>query len=291
MSTDGQWDIVTGVGITALAVAAARAVETSRPAPLVEDPWAASFVTAAESPVPMPTTSREVDGATATAGAWAEMVDYAAVRTRAFDDHFLRAGKEGITQAVILAAGLDTRAFRLDWPAGTVVYEIDQPRVLSFKREVLRQAGAQPRCDRRPVPADLREDWARALTAAGFDPSRPTAWLAEGLLPYLPAGAEQRLFQETHRLSAPGSHLAAEYLTDLADVLADPRLEQPAAEMGLELTELLHTDARPGPADLLTALGWRTRTVSGSEAAASHGRPVSAAGITDHAHHLFARLG
>ncbi|WP_411129981.1 SAM-dependent methyltransferase [Streptomyces sp. x-19] len=291
MSTDQQWDIVTGIGITALAVAAARAVESSRPVPLAEDPHAARFVTEAHAASPMPTVIGDlVDEGGGDNGVWPDMVDYIAVRTRAFDDHFLQAAGEGVTQAVILASGLDTRAFRLDWRPGTVVHEIDQPLVLDFKLRVLREAGAVPRCDHRPTAVDLRDDWAAALRDAGFDPALPTAWLAEGLLPYLPPEAEERLLREVQRLSAPGSRFAAEYFFDMGAVLTDPMMEQNAVALGVELADLLHGDRRPSPAERLAERGWQTQVVTGPDKADTYGRALRPSTMTDNVRHVFARL-
>ena len=98
------------------------------------------------------------------------MADNMAVRTKFFDEFFLDATKAGIKQAVILASGLDSRAYRLTWPAGTVVYEVDQPQVIEFKTRTLAELGAAPTADRRVVAIDLRDDWPAALRAAGFDP-------------------------------------------------------------------------------------------------------------------------
>ncbi|WP_275465881.1 SAM-dependent methyltransferase [Streptomyces noursei] len=287
MSTDQQWDIVTGVGITALGVAAARAVETSRPDPLAADPYAAGFVAAAQAPVSLPTT---VDAAAGGSGSWAHLVDYMALRTRAFDDHFQRAIDDGVTQAVILASGLDTRAYRLGWQAGTTVYEIDQPRVLDFELRVLREAGAEPRCALRPTAVDLRDDWATTLESAGFETSRPTAWLAEGLLPFLPPEAEERLLREIHRLSAPGSHLAAEYFTDVRRALQDPVMQQNAAIMGVQMADLMSSGPRPDLAERLAARGWRTRIVTATEEAAAHARVLTSTAMFDNVRHVFARL-
>jgi len=131
-----------------------------------------------------------------------------AVRTKFFDEFFLSAAAAGVRQVVILASGLDSRAYRLDWPAGMVVYEIDQPEVIAFKSQTLAGQGAAPTCDRRTVAIDLRNDWATALRDAGFDPDAPTAWSAEGLLGYLPPDAQDRLLDTITDLSAPGSRVA-----------------------------------------------------------------------------------
>ncbi|MDF0585145.1 SAM-dependent methyltransferase, partial [Bradyrhizobium yuanmingense] len=141
---------------------------------------------------------------------FAHMGNYQAVRTHFFDAYYREAADAGIRQIVILASGLDSRAYRLDWPAGTTVYEIDQPKVLEYKSATLREHGIEPVAQRREVPVDLRFDWPTALHDAGFDASLPTAWLAEGLLMYLPAEAQDRLFELVTELSAPGSRIAVE---------------------------------------------------------------------------------
>lgn len=137
-------------------------------------------------------------------------IDGAKVRTRFYDEFFVEATNAGITQVVILASGLDSRAYRLSWPTGTVVYEVDQPQVIAFKTRTLAELGAAPTADRRVAAVDLRDDWPTALRTAGFDPARPTAWSAEGLLGYLPPAAQDRLLDTVTELSAPGSRLATE---------------------------------------------------------------------------------
>ncbi|MGH3971360.1 MAG: class I SAM-dependent methyltransferase, partial [Mycobacterium sp.] len=196
--TDGDsWDIVTSVGSTAVMVAAARAVETGSVAPLIRDEFAYALVSAAG-----PTWARLASPDLEWIGddepgrrAHRVACDYQAVRTHFFDEYFNGAAKAGIRQVVILAAGLDSRAYRLQWPAGTTVYEIDQPEVLRYKTTTLESSGAAPTATRRAIAVDLRDDWPAALTAAGFDRGQPTAWLAEGLLPYLPGDAQNRLFE------------------------------------------------------------------------------------------------
>jgi methyltransferase (TIGR00027 family) len=186
-SHDDTWDIATSVGSTAVMVAAARAGETERDAPLIRDPYAKVLVAGAGTGVwefmlddAFVAKVAEDDAEVATI--FEHMGNYQAVRTHFFDDYFTKAADAGIRQVVILASGLDSRAYRLDWPAGTVVYEIDQPKVLAYKAETLEANGVKPAADLRAVPIDLRFDWPAALRDAGFDPSAPTAWLAEGLL-------------------------------------------------------------------------------------------------------------
>ncbi|MBH1933734.1 SAM-dependent methyltransferase [Streptomyces sp. AV19] len=290
MSTERQWDIVSGVGITALAVAAARAVEASRPDAVARDTYAARFVEEAHAPLPLATSVAEAAAMDPT-GSWPAFATYAGVRTRAFDEHFERAVEAGVTQAVVLASGLDTRAFRLRWPSGAVCYELDQPLVLDFKLNVLRGDGVTPTVPaHRPVAVDLRHDWAAALEAAGFDRTRPTAWLAEGLLPYLPPEAEESLFREIHRLSAPGSLLAVEYYTDLRQALDSA--EERTREWARNLEIMIHTDPRPTPGERLGGLGWETRDVPVTEAAREYGRALDVpAHISGNAVFAFARRG
>ena len=213
------WDLASSVGATATMVAAARAVATRADRPLINDPFAEPLVRAVgvdllarlASGELNPTDLNDVqDGATGSAGAMSRMADNMAVRTKFFDEFFLDATKAGIKQAVILASGLDARAYRLPWPAQTVVYEVDQPQVIEFKSRTLGELGATPTADRRVVAVDLRDDWPTALRTAGFDPAQPTAWSAEGLLGYLPPEAQDRLLDTITELSAPGSRLATE---------------------------------------------------------------------------------
>src|ERR1700752_4236085 len=179
------WDLASSVGATATMVAAARA--GGRPARRA--PGQDLLARLATGEVNPDDLNDVHDGATGSAGAMSRMADNMAVRTKFFDEFFLGAHKAGIKQVVILASGLDSRAYRLPWPAGTVVYEVDQPQVIEFKTRTLAQLGAAPTADRRGVAVDLRDDWPAALRTAGFDPARPTAWSAEGLLGYLPPEA------------------------------------------------------------------------------------------------------
>ena len=243
-----QWDIVSSVGLTALVVAAGRSVDTHRRDGLISDPYAERFVAAAGPPTPLPT--RPVPPRSDSEDElWQMMSGYMGVRTRFFDEFFDAAGRAGVRQAVLLAAGLDARAQRLDWAPGTTLFEVDQPAVLAFKDEVLGEApgGGRPRCDRRTVAVDLRDDWTGALDGAGFDPSAPTAWLAEGLLPYLPADAQEALLGAVDERSAPGSWVALEDFTDIATQLQDPAFRRVPDGIGVDMSELLHSDDRPDP--------------------------------------------
>jgi methyltransferase (TIGR00027 family) len=276
---DDTWDIATSVGTTAVMVAAARAVETDRPNPLIRDPYAKLLVTEAgagvwESMLDDALVEKVQSFDADAAAIFQHMRSYQAVRTHFFDAHFAGAGAAGIRQAVILASGLDSRAYRLDWPTGTTVYEIDQPKVLAYKSATLASHGATPSADRHEVPIDLRQDWPAALIAAGFDPKAPTAWLAEGLLMYLPADAQDRLFTQITELSAPGSRIAAETAASHGDERRKEmrdRFDRITAQLGIERTvdiqELIyHDDDRADVTDWLNDHGWQaTGQNSGDE--------------------------
>jgi methyltransferase (TIGR00027 family) len=282
-----SWDITESVGSTALSVAACRAVEAARAEPLIRDEHAQLLVSSAG-----PAWSRLADprmdwcDEELTRREFESACDYQAVRTHLFDDHFASAAAAGIRQVVILASGLDARAYRIDWPAGTFVYEIDQPKVLEYKLATLGGRGVTPRAAHRPVAVDLRDDWTAALVEAGFDRRRPTAWLAEGLLPYLPADAQDRLFDLVTEFSAPGSRIAVEAFTMKGTGLSEERLlarRERQARMRLRLgmdvdvETLMYTEENRGDAaGSLTAHGWRVQSVTSGDEMARLGRPVPA---------------
>ena len=211
------WDLASSVGATATAVAAQRAIASKGPEPLLNDPFADPLVRAVGSDVFVKLLDNEIDRSDDPLLNRQAVNEQVTVRTRYFDDFFMQATESGVRQAVILASGLDTRAYRLAWPAGTMVYEIDQPEVIEFKTRVLADLGAAPAAERRTVAIDLRDDWPAALVEAGFDANAPTAWGAEGLLVYLPAEAPHKLFDNIVALSAPGSRIATEHM-DLRDI-------------------------------------------------------------------------
>ena len=266
---DDTWDIATSVGSTAVLVAAARASETDRPDPLIRDPYARILVEGAgtgmwEHFLDASIADRLTDVDPEAVAMFTHMLNYQAVRTHFFDAFFNEATAAGIRQIVILASGLDSRAYRLHWPAGTHVFEIDQPLVLDYKAKTLAEHDVRPVAVRHEVPVDLRQDWPAALSAQGFDPSQPTAWLAEGLLMYLPADAQDRLFELVTELSAPGSRVSAETMGHHSEErreLARERFEKFADQLGIERTidmqNLTYNDAdRADLADWLNAHGW-----------------------------------
>ncbi len=141
------------------------------------------------------------------------LIDILAAHTRFLDQLLADADRAGIRQVVILASGRDTRPYRLWWPRGTTVYEIDRPEVLEFKTELLRGLGATLTANRCAVGIDLRQDWLAALCRVGFDPGQPTAWIAERLLVgYLPPDAQKRLVNDVTEASAAGSRFAADHM-------------------------------------------------------------------------------
>lgn len=275
---DDTWDITEGVGATALGVAWARAQEASSSCPLFIDTYAQRFVDAAMErgwqlpPAHMVERIRAIS-------------NYAASRTKWFDNFFLTACANGVVQAVILAAGLDARAWRLPWAADSVVYELDQPKVLAFKAETL--AGDQPVARYVPVPIDLRQDWPKALRDAGFDPREPTAWIAEGLLPYLPAEGQDLLFERIHELSAPGSRIGVEsfgagffdpeFLASRREQLRQMREAAGPEEAEVpDVEELWFIEDRTDVADWLMDHGWRVSAEDAGPLMQRYGRPPTA---------------
>lgn len=211
MRTEGDsWDITTSVGSTALFVATARALEAQKSDPLVVDPYAEAFCRAVGGSWADVLDGKLPDHKLKSTDFGEHFVNFQGARTKYFDEYFRRAAAAGARQVVILAAGLDSRAYRLPWPDGTTVFELDRPQVLDFKREVLASHGAQPRALRREIAVDLRDDWPQALRDSGFDAAAPSAWIAEGLLIYLPATAQERLFTGIDALAGRRSHVAVE---------------------------------------------------------------------------------
>ncbi|HET6736969.1 class I SAM-dependent methyltransferase [Mycobacterium sp.] len=297
---DDTWDIATSVGTTAVMVAAARAGETERDDALIRDPYAKILVAGAGTGVWESMLDDEFAAKLANADAEAaaifeHMGSYQAVRTHFFDEFFADAAAAGIRQIVILASGLDSRAYRVQWPAGTVVYEIDQPKVLEYKSATLSEHGVTPSALRREVPIDLRLDWPNALREAGFDASVPTAWLAEGLLMYLPADAQDRLFEQITALSAAGSRIAAETMgTHSEDRRQEMRerfariTEKMGMEQNLDIQDLIYND--PDRADVAVWLGdhgWRSAALNSQDEMRRLGRFVEVPNPDDDAFSTF----
>ena len=280
-----SWEITESVGATALGVAAARAAETAQSDPLIRDPFAYLLVcTAGPGWAELAGGSAPWYGDDERGRTIDEMSrSYQAVRTHFFDEYFGATCRSGIRQVVILAAGLDSRAYRLNWPAGTAVFEIDQPKVLAYKSATLEAHAAVPNAMRHTVAVDLRDNWPAALIDAGFDPRRPTAWLAEGLLPYLPADTQDRLFEIVTALSAPGSRIAVEAFTphtSQSDEQRAARRERTARlrqQLGLDddFEALIYQEPdRADAARWLEEHGWQVHAVDSHDEMARLGRPV-----------------
>lgn len=246
---------LSAVSKTALAVARVRAHESAAGDALFNDPYAGAFLAASGEPM----RPRRTPGPLATALRFQTVI-----RTRFYDDLLLHSGCD---QVVLLAAGLDARAYRLPWPPGTRLYELDLPPVLEFKHRVLAAESAEPRCDRTAVPADLLSPaWADRLVEAGFDPGRPTAWLIEGLLVYLTAEEAATLLSTVGQLSAPASRLALERGRSGQTVLDDPSIAH--------ITSLWKGGLGSGTADWLDQHGWHAESHPLDTVAADYGRPM-----------------
>jgi methyltransferase (TIGR00027 family) len=288
-----SWDITESVGSTALGVAAARAAETESENPLIHDPFARAFLEAAGegmwSLTADPKLAARLSNLAPDLQAHMQvMVDFMAVRTAWFDEFFIEAVSSGVRQVVILAAGLDARAWRLPWPDGTTVYELDQARVLDFKSSTLRGRGAQPSSQLVSVAVDLRQDWPTALQEAGFDASLPSVWSAEGLLRYLPAQAQDLLFERINSLSPAGSWLATNAPAKSAlnpDLLASQRDQskrlRAAAAQVLDteipdVEDLWYPEERTEVTDWLGEHGWDASAISMADLLVRYGRTVPA---------------
>jgi methyltransferase (TIGR00027 family) len=263
-----SWDITESVGATALGIAWARSQESKSQCPLYTDPYAEVFIDEAVArgwELPQRHLAERIRS----------ISGYAASRTKWFDEFFIAAGAGGIEQAVILAAGLDARAWRLPWNDGSVVYEIDQPKVLAFKTDTLRAHGAQPAARYVPVPVDLRHDWPNALREAGFDASEPTAWAAEGLLPYLPADGQDLLFERITDLSAQGSRVAVEafgagffdpeYLASRRERVRQLREQAGVPDDAPDVADLWFIEERTEVTDWFSGHGWEVSMIDAAD--------------------------
>jgi methyltransferase (TIGR00027 family) len=214
-------DLTTPVERTALLTAALRAAETTREDRLYEDPYAARLAGGTGKAL-----LDEIRAVTFPPGrprTLPSTPDYNAIRTRFFDDLLTLAARDpGLTQIVLAPAGMDSRAYRLDWPAHVRYFEVDRPAVLDFKAAGL--DGVAPRVDHRAVPADLTDPaWEDRLVAAGYDPAARSLWLLEGLLYYIAEPDVHRILDRVAALSAPGSTIAADIVNSAALTLPATR--------------------------------------------------------------------
>ena len=282
---DDTWDLATSVGATATGVAVGRALASRAPDPLIDDPFAEPLVRAVGVDFFTRLASGELDPDEADGGAgfgMARMTAMMAVRTRLIDDYFDDAAAAGVRQVVILASGLDARAYRLPWESDTTVFEIDQPGVIEWKTRTLHDLGAEPTATLHTVAVDLRHDWPAALRDAGFDPTAATAWSAEGLLAFLPSDAQDRLLDNITALSAPGSRLIAENMSgrDGAATAMQDRMHETvdrwrAHGFDIEMTDLWYFGDRHDVADYLNPRGWKTDQLTMAELFAEYGQTLA----------------
>jgi methyltransferase (TIGR00027 family) len=252
---------ITGVGVTAVAVAAARALESTRSDALIHDPWAALLVRAADVSTPFPERWPDrLDEVSSVDHSMLLGAMYIGMRTRFIDDE-LRAA--GLPQVAVLGSGLDTRSWRLDWSADTRVFELDTPEVVAFVEAAMTVAGVAVRCRRTAVPADVTKPWALTLVRAGFDPGTPAHWVLEGLLPYLTAHDQRQVLDDVLALSTPGSRAVIERAPALTDTPETrERLVAFSSATGIPLEDLLARTDPPDPATVLFDAGWDVEEVS-----------------------------
>ncbi|MFN8499045.1 MAG: SAM-dependent methyltransferase [Anaerolineae bacterium] len=240
---------------TAHWTAAVRAAESVRGDRLFDDPWAARLA--------------GDEGAAWIAPRPAESVVPIVLRTRYFDDFLERVTAEHrIRQVVIMAAGLDTRAYRLAWPEGTRFFELDQPVVLAHKEKVLTAAGAQPTCPRAAIEVNLAEPWQDALVAAGFVAGQPSVWLLEGFLFYIPTELLTRLLGDVADFAVAGSWLGCDVIN--SDMLTSPFTRgwvEMQAQAGAPWIGVLDD-----PAAFLGGRGWNVTLTQAGQPDASYGR-------------------
>ena len=297
---DDTWDLASSVGATATGVAVGRALASRAANPLINDPFAEPLVRAVGVDFFTRLANGELDPADVddndSAFGMRRMSDMMAVRTRFFDEFFMQATNSGIRQAVILASGLDARAYRLPWPAETTVYEIDQPRVIEFKTQTLQTLGATTTADRRAVAIDLRQDWPAALRQAGFDATQPTAWSAEGLLVFLPSDAQDRLLDNISASSAAGSRFASENMPDVsqAETTMQSRMQTLTDRwrqhgLDVDMSDLWYLGERNDVADYLDSHGWDTVATGVAELFAANG--LSSQPANEQEAEMFASFG
>jgi methyltransferase (TIGR00027 family) len=276
---DDTWDLATSVGATATMVAAGRARATREG--LIDDRFAEPLVRAVGVDFFTRWAGGELDTADVDepGAPWGmqRMTDMLAARTRYIDAFFADAADAGIRQVVILASGLDARAYRLPWAAGTTVFEIDQPQVIEFKTATIAELGAAPTAEVRAVPVDLRQDWPAALRQAGFDTARPAAWAAEGLLGFLPPDAQDRLLDNITALSANGSRLVAEFFMNSGtnkDALDAAARRWQETGLDIELDNLGFPGERNDVAGYLQDRGWHPVRTPLNQLLADTGLPL-----------------
>lgn len=267
-----------GVAMTALGVALIRVRETARPDRLYADPLAEAFVAAARPAFDDERWSRLEDLA-------GQFYEGRTLAVKGVDDQILEAAVQ-CPQIVLLGAGLDTRAFRLDLPRDTAFFEVDLPELFAFKEPVLAAHRARPGCARHVVAADLRGDWGRALAARGFRSDLPTAWIDEGVLGYIPRADAYALAATVTRLSARGSRFG---LGRFQVAAAEPRYRALRELVREAPGERPVNGLGPDGESWFAAHGWRTSFRAWDDLVAPYGRPGAVGGDPTVGHVLAVR--
>jgi methyltransferase (TIGR00027 family) len=261
------------LGTTARWTAAIRAKETERQDALIKDPWAAALA--------------GKEGMAWIEERTEESVLPILLRTRYFDDFLQRiAAENDLRQIVLMAAGMDTRAYRLSWPENTRLYELDQPAVLQTKGEILRAVDAVPSCERVSIEVDLSGPWEEKLIQVGFVPEELSGWLLEGFLFYLPTSALSPIFDTINHLTSIGSWMGF-------DIVNSITLTHPLTRHWVEM------QAKSGapwlgtmddPIGYLAGLGWSASLTQAGQEDAHHGRwpfPILPTMMPDVPHNWF----
>ena len=265
--------LVNLLGSTARWTAGVRARESAREDRLFNDPWAAALA--------------GKEGQTWVEQRSDDSVAPMVLRTRFFDDFLQRITRQiAIRQVVLMAAGLDTRAFRLNWPEQTRLFELEQPSVLQYKEQILRSAGAQPACARQTIEVDLTAPWHETLIDHGFDPHRPSVWLLEGFLFYITKNSLTQLLDEVTSLAVPGSWLGF-------DIINSTMLTSPWSRQWVEMQANAGAPwigTMDDPVEFLASRGWQATLTQAGADDANHGRwpyPVIPTTMPDMPHNWF----
>lgn len=243
------------LGATAGWTASVRSLESVRSDALFNDPWAASLA--------------GTEGEAWIAQRTPDSVLPIVLRTRFFDDFLMRSMQQTeVRQIILMAAGLDTRAFRLPWPEKASLFELDQAAVLQYKEKVLQAADAQPRCLRQCVAADLTMPWEQKLIECGFDPQQPSIWLLEGFLFYIPCEVLVKVLNDVSALAAPGSRLGFDIINSamLTSHWTKAWVEM-QAKSGAPWIGVLDD-----PEGFLSGLGWQVTLTQAGQPDAHYGR-------------------
>ncbi|GID29916.1 SAM-dependent methyltransferase [Paractinoplanes brasiliensis] len=282
--TDGREQLLKpGIGAKSLDGTFARALESQRADALIDDFLAAVFLRRGVTegvlePSVLDEDGRPLDPGSRNTSAWFVRARHVGLRSWFGDRVIEEAVTSGVRQVVILAAGQDARAYRLIEEPDCVVFEVDQPEVTAFNSRALAGLDARPRCERRPVSADLASDWRGPLVARGWQASRPTVWVIEGVLIYLPPDVREALFRDITALSAAGSYLSLDD-APLEELRGVQRvLDAPGAARDEHSPAMFDMRPRAASAQLLQSLGWQAQAITADALRTRHGLPGESSG-------------